>query len=148
MWSSRSTSGMAKDPAKLPVGNPICDAGLCHAQGWQNIPMVTAASARNSAVPSASPKLASVPAITKTGTTARKTGVVPNTNPFPTIIVFPLIATACALSVSTLCEQNVNDITPVSKPLVRIVFGSAMGTAQPISILWLILLPLPLPAPL
>ena len=74
-------------------------------------PMAEGGFGRNTAAPSANPKRARVPAATKTGTTARKTGAARNTGPFQTITGFPLTGNACVLSVSMPCVQSVSVIT-------------------------------------
>ena len=86
-----------KNPEKLSVGNPICEAGLAIRKDG-----------KTTAAPSASPKPVFAPAITITGITARRTVAVPSIRPFQQTTDFPLTGNACVLSVSMLCVQNVS----------------------------------------
>ena len=99
-------------------------------------PMAEGGFGRNTAAPSANPKRARVPAATKTGTTARKTGAARNTRPFQTITGFPLTGNACVLSVSTPCVQSVKDTTPALRRLDRNDYGCVTAQARQTSIRW------------
>lgn len=62
-----------KDLKALPAGNPVCEAGFAmHKDGKRPTMGVPA---RNTAAPSASPRPVFALVTTKTGTTARKTGL-------------------------------------------------------------------------
>ena len=92
--------------------------------------------ARNSAVPSVSPKPVFAPATTKTGTTGRKTGAARNTRPFQTITGFPLTAAASISNGLTPCGQNVSITIPASNPQVRNGCGCVAETVRQTSIRW------------
>lgn len=110
------------------------------------------APARNSAVPSGSPNTALVPVTAKTGTTAGRTGAVPNTEPPPWTTGFPLTATASISREPMPCVPSASDTIPASRLLARSGCGCATVSARPISIpwpispLWPLLWPLSCPA--
>ena len=81
-----------KNPEKLSVGNPICEAGLAIRKDGKT----TDGGGGDSAE------------ITITGITARRTVAVPSIRPFQQTTDFPLTGNACVLSVSMLCVQNVS----------------------------------------
>ena len=97
--------------------------------------------ARNSAVPSASPRLVFALAATRIGTTARKTGAARNTRPFQQTTDFPLTAAVSILNGLTPCGQSAKDTIPASNPQIRNGCGCVTETARQTSIRWPISLP-------
>ena len=98
-----------KNPEKLSVGNPICEAGLAiRKDGKTTDGGGGGIRQKYCCPPSASPKPVFAPAITRTGITARRTVAVPSIRPFQQTTDFPLTGNACVLSVSMLCVQNVS----------------------------------------
>ena len=104
-------------------------------------PPIMGVPGRNTAAPSADPRPVFVPAATKTGITARRTGAARNTRPFPMTTGFPLTGNACVLSGLTPCGRSVSVTIPASNPQVRNGCGCAMAQARQTSIHWLISLP-------
>ena len=104
-------------------------------------PPTTIVPARNSAVPSANPKRARVPAATKIGTTRRKTGAALNTRPFQTITGFPLTADASVSRGHTPCGRSASVTIPASNPQVKNGCECATAQARRTSTHWLISLP-------
>ena len=101
-------------------------------------PPTTIVPARNSAVPSANPKRARVPAATKIGTTRRKTGAALNTRPFQTITGFPLTADASVSRGHTPCGRSASVTIPASNPQVKNGCECATAQARRTSTHWLI----------
>ena len=91
---------------------------------------------RNTAALSVNPKPVFVPAATKTGTTARKTGAAPSIRPFQQTTDFPLTGNACVLNVSTPCGRSASATIPASNPQVRNGCGCATAPARRTSIRW------------
>ena len=86
--------------------------------------------ARNSAVPSVSPKPVFALVTTKTGITGRRTGVALNTGSSPRITGFPLTAAASVSREHTPCVQSASVTIPVSNPQVRNACGCATAPAR------------------
>ena len=82
--------------------------------------------ARNTAVPSASPKPVFALVTTKTGTTARRTGAAPSIRPFQTITDFSLTAAVSISSGLTPCGRSVSVQFPL--PIHR--SGTAVGAQR------------------
>ena len=122
-----------KNPEKLSVGNPICEAGLAIRKDGKTTDGGGGDSAEILLPPSAGPKPVFAPATTKTGITARKTGAARNTRPFPMTTDFLLTGNACILSVSMLCVQNVSVTIPVLRHLVKKDIGFEMAAVLLIS---------------
>ena len=122
-----------KNPEKLSVGNPICEAGLAIRKDGKTTDGGGGDSAEILLPPSASPKPVFAPAITITGITARRTVAVPSIRPFQQTTDFPLTGNACVLSVSMLCVQNVSVTIPVLRHLVKKDFGFEMAAVLLIS---------------
>ena len=118
----------------LPVIQPARPGWLCTRMARPL--MAEEGFARNSAVPSASPKPVFARVTTKTGTTARGTGAAPNIRPFQQTTDFPLTGNACILSVSMPCVQSVKDTTPALRRLDRNDYGYVTARARQISIRW------------
>ena len=93
--------------------------------------------ARNTAVPSASPKPVFALVTTKTGTTARRTGAARDTRLFQTITDFSLTAAVSISSGLTPCGRSVSVTIPASNPQVRNGCGRATAQVQRISTHWL-----------
>ena len=81
--------------------------------------------ARNTAVPSASPKPVFALVTTKTGTTARRTRAARDTRPFQTITDFSLTAAVSISSGLTPCGRSVSVTIPASNPQ-----GTAVGAQR------------------
>ncbi len=128
-----------KDSKVLSAGNPICEAGLAmHKDGKTTDNGHTA---RNTAAHSVNPKQARVSAVTRIGTTGRKTGVARNTRPLPMTTDSPWTAVVSILIEPMLCRQSVSATIPVSNPQGRSGCGCGAAQAWRTSTHWLISLP-------
>ncbi len=123
------------DVCPLPAGNPVCEAGLACTRMAR--PPTMGVPARNTAVPSASPKPVFALVTTKTGTTARRTGAARDTRLFQTITDFSLTAAVSISSGLTPCGRSVSVTIPASNPQVRNGCGRATAQVQRISTHWL-----------
>ena len=110
----------------LPAGNLICMAK----------PPTIIVPGRNSAAPSASPRLVFAPVTTKTGTMGRKTGAARNIKSFPMTTDFPLTVAASVSREHTPCVQSASVTILASNPQVRNGCGCVTETAQQTSIHW------------
>ena len=119
----------------LPVIRSVRLGWLCTRRAR---PPTMGVPARNTAVPSASPKPVFALVTTKTGTTARKTGAAPSIRPFQQTTDFPLTAAVSISSGLTPCGRSVSVTIPASNPQVRNGCGRATAPARRISTHWLI----------
>ena len=125
----------ARRPLKrfLPVIRSARPGWLCTRMAR---PPTMGVPARNTAVPSASPRPVFAPATTKTGITGRKAGGARNIKPFQTIIDFPLTAAIFASRGHTPCVQSAKDTTSALRRLDRNDYGCVTETVRQTSIRW------------
>ncbi len=120
-----------KDPRKLAVGNPICEAGLAmHKDGKTSDGH--GGLRQKYCCPFRQSKSGDCPCNHKCWNNGRKNRAAPNTNRFQTITGALLTETACVSSVSTRSEQSASGTTRVSRTLDRNGSGFIMRAAPPI----------------
>ena len=121
-----------KNPEKLSVGNPICEAGLAMSKDGKTTDG-RGGIRQKYCCPFRQSKTGVCPCNHKNWNNGKKNRGCTKYKTIPTDSDFPLTGNACVLSVSMPCVQSVSVIIPVSRHLVKKDFGFEMAAVLLIS---------------
>ena len=121
-----------KNPEKLSVGNPICEAGLAMSKDGKTTDG-RGGMRQKYCCPFRQSKTGVCPCNHKNWNNGKKNRGCTKYKTIPTDSDFPLTGNACVLSVSMPCVQSVSVIIPVSRHLVKKDFGFEMAAVLLIS---------------
>ena len=121
-----------KNPEKLSVGNPICEAGLAMSKDGKTTDG-RGGIRQKYCCPFCQSKTGVCPCNHKNWNNGKKNRGCTKYKTIPTDSDFPLTGNACVLSVSMPCVQSVSVIIPVSRHLVKKDFGFEMAAVLLIS---------------